>query len=357
MADTTHDDGALARLQEKIDRRLPQIEAARRRTEETRARLAGLLCGLDPSDTSVVVFGSLARGEYTPGSDVDWTLLIDGQADEGHYKAARAVADTLRREGFQAPGPTGVFGNVAFSHPILHQIGGQDDTNKLTTQRILLLLESRPVVRAEAYERVLALVLTRYVEDDRGLLHGSKRSIVPRFLLNDIVRYWRTVTVDFVYKQRDRSDGWVLRNLKLRMSRKLIFVSGMLTCFGFELSGTRGPWLGGDGKLVVPELVRFLRDRIAVRPLDQLALAALRPAVRPETARALFEAYDAFLGVLADQEKRDHLKALTFDDLDRGDALFRETSQLGHRFQEALDRLFFEEDAELGRLVRSFGVF
>jgi predicted nucleotidyltransferase len=359
MADTEHDGDALARLEEKIDRRLPRIEEARRRSAETLERMGSLLRGLPPSDTSIVVFGSLARAECTPGSDVDWTLLIDGQADEGHYKAARAVADTLRREGFHPPGPTGVFGNVAFSHPILHQIGGQDDTNKLTTQRILLLLESRAVGRVEAYERVLALVLTRYVEDDRGLLYGSKRSIVPRFLLNDIVRYWRTVTVDFVYKQRDRSDGWALRNAKLRMSRKLIFASGLYTCLGFELlpRDAARPWLGANGKLVVPELTRFLRERIARSPLDQLALAALRPAVRAETARSLFEAYDAFLGVLSDQEKRDHLKALTFDDLDRGDALFKETSQLGHRFQEALDKLFFEEDAELGRLVRAFGVF
>jgi predicted nucleotidyltransferase len=25
-----------------------------------------------------VVFGSLARGEFTAGSDIDWTLLVDG---------------------------------------------------------------------------------------------------------------------------------------------------------------------------------------------------------------------------------------------------------------------------------------
>ena len=351
------DGGALGRLEEKVGRRFEGLWAARQLSASTLVRLGELLRGEDPSDTSVVVFGSLARGEYTPGSDVDWTLLIDGQADEGHYEAARAINARLKEADFVEPGPTGVFGNVAFSHPILHQIGGQDDTNKLTTQRILLLLESRAIGRDEAHERVLKLVLTRYVEDDRGLLYGSKGDVVPRFLLNDIVRYWRTVTVDFVYKQRDREAGWALRNIKLKMSRKLIFTAGLLTCFAFEMGLGGAAWRDGAGRVDVPRLVRFLRERIQVHPLDQLAEAALRPDVRAETALGLFESYDTFLGVLADDEKRQHLKKLTFDDLDRGDDLFRETSRVARRFQEALHRLFFVEDEVLRRLTLDYGVF
>lgn len=343
-------------VEEKAGVEFASIGAARSLSDATLVRLHGLLHDSDPPDTSVVVFGSLARGEYTEGSDLDWTLLIDGRADEGHYSAARAITDTLDRQGFVAPGPTGVFGNVAFSHPVLHQIGGQEDTNKLTTQRILLLLESRAIGRTEAHDRVLGLVLTRYVEDDRGLLYGSKRNIVPRFLLNDIVRYWRTITVDFVYKQRERSTGWALRNAKLRMSRKLIFLSGLATCFAFELFGDGRRFVGDDGRVSVPHLVTFLRERLRIQPLEHLAMLALRPKVTPATARALFEAYDAFLGTLADREKRDHLKSLSFDDLGN-DALFRETSRMGHRFQEALDTLVFEEDKDLGLLVRQYGVF
>jgi len=358
MSDETSPTAAsFDRLEAKAERSFPNIAAARRLTTETLSRLHGMLHREVPSDTSVVVFGSLARGEYTPKSDVDWTLLIDGQADPGHYDAVRAITRTLKANDFGEPGPTGVFGNVAVSHTIVHQIGGQDDTNKLTTQRILLLLESQSIGRDEALDRVLKLVLARYVEDDRGLLFGSKGDLVPRFLLNDIVRYWRTITVDFVYKQRDRAQGWALRNAKLKMSRKLIFVSGMLTCFAPQLFGAGEPLRDPSGKVDVFRLVRYLRDRSRVQPLDQLAEAALRPAVSRETARALFEEYDAFLGVLLDDERRAHLKRLTFEDLDRGDALFRDTSRAGRRFQEALHKLFFEEDAELRRLILDYGVF
>ena len=348
---------AIQRIEEKADRSFPSIAAARRLTDATMERLRGLLHDQDPSDTSIVVFGSLARGEYTAGSDVDWTLLIDGQADPAHYEAVRSINDTLKLGGFHEPGPTGVFGNTAWSHPILHQIGGPDDTNKLTTQRILLLLEAAAVGRDEALERVIKRVIARYVEDDRGLLYARKRAIVPRFLLNDIVRYWRMLAVDFVHKQRDRSRGWALRNAKLRMSRKLIYVSGLLLCFSPELDGGEQRWTVEGSKLEIPPLVAFLRDGARVYPLDHLALAALRPSITPATASALFEQYDAFLGILADQEKRDHLKNLTFDDLDRGDDLFRETSRIGRRFQEALDQLFFVEDPQLRRLIIDYGVF
>jgi hypothetical protein len=344
------------RLAEKAGRTWPNIEKAARLSDATLARLGELLRDEDPSDTSIVVFGSLARGEYTSGSDVDWTLLIDGQADEDHYARAQKIGNKLAEAGFHEPGPTGVFGNVAFSHPILHQIGGQEDTNKNTTQRILLLLESAAVGKEEAHERVLRLVLSRYVEDDRGLRFSSKGPRVPRFLLNDIVRYWRTVTVDFVWKQRERSSGWALRNAKLRMSRKLIFAAGLLTCFAPELHGDGASWTDDRGEVVIPRFVRFLRERIRVKPLESLAEVLLRPAVKPETGAMIFDAYDAFLGFIDDREKRERLKKLSFDDLGK-EPVFREVVHLGRDFQTGLDRLFFEEDAVLSGLIKSYGVF
>src|SRR5262245_11693437 len=59
------------------------------------------------ADCSFVTFGSLARDEFTPGSDLDWALLIDGAANPQHLDTAKAIAKLLNDK---PPGPTNVFG-------------------------------------------------------------------------------------------------------------------------------------------------------------------------------------------------------------------------------------------------------
>ncbi|PRQ08439.1 nucleotidyltransferase domain-containing protein [Enhygromyxa salina] len=316
-----------------------------------------MLASAVPQDTSFVAFGSLARGELTSGSDLDWTLLLDGPTDKDHHKVVKNLYTRLEDASVKAPGPSGVFGSMVSSYPILHQIGGQDDTNRNTTQRILLLLESTAIGRSEAHERVLRLVIERYVEDDRGLLYSRATNLVPRVLLNDIARYWRTVTIDFVDKQKHRSDGWALRNVKLRLSRKLIYISGLLTCFSLELHADKATLIGADDRPDPARLVDFMLGRVRCRPLDTLAAVCLRPGVQPATARALFDSYDAFLGVLDDADRRDHLRGLSVDDLGKSE-VFRDVSRLARRFQDdGVHRLFFEEDAALRDLITRYGVF
>ena len=104
---------------------------------------------------------------------------------------------------------------MAFSLSLIHQIGGDDDTNQNTTRRLLLLLESRPVNRADAYDRVIKAILSRYLHDYRRFRIG-----IPHFLLNDLQRYWRTMCVDYAFKNRERSGTkWALRVIDVFASR------------------------------------------------------------------------------------------------------------------------------------------
>ena len=96
------------------------IQQARAKTVETNARLEKILDGLSSTDAAIVVFGSLARGEWTH-SDVDWTLLIDGQADPEHLRVAQEVGAHLEKGGFTPPGRSGIFGSMTFSHDLVQK--------------------------------------------------------------------------------------------------------------------------------------------------------------------------------------------------------------------------------------------
>ena len=311
-------------------------------------------------DTSLVVFGSLARDEWTLGSDLDWTYLIDGQANSDHLLIAQKIRKTLKEheERFKPPGQTGTFGNMAFSHDIIHQIGGQNDSNTNTTQRILLLLESAAIGRNnQAYERVIKGVINRYLEEDNHLLTEDKtRYRVPRFLLNDIVRFWRTMAVDFASKQRDRAgEGWGLRNAKLRMSRKLIFASGLLVCFGCYLNGGLQTQISTDANDTKSNLVNYIREQTKLTPLEIMADAIEQYSVPKEIGKELFGAYTAFLKVVDAKASRQALEKVHAAD-SRSDTTFKHIREISQAFEHALDLLFFE-NSEVSPLTRRYGVF
>ena len=348
-------EGAVDRLRQKVGCDWPAISKAREDSRSKKQELQSWLGNLDSFDTSIVTFGSLAREEWTSQSDLDWTLLIDGAADPQHLNTAQQIARLLEGKGLKKPGPTGLFGSMSFSHDIIHQIGGEDDTNRNITQRVLLLLESWAVGKTEAYDRVVRNVLNRYLDDDWGFKYGSGQHRVPRFLLNDIVRYWRTVTVDFVYKQRERSGkGWALRGAKLGMSRKLIFVSGLLACFSCDRLELRDALSQGEASIgpAVAHLQAYLRSR----PLDIVADALLTRSVSEETAQALFGAYDSFLTLLDNEDKRNHLEALPVEALG-SDSIFAEVRLIRRQFQNGLRQLFFGEVQGLRNLTEQYGVF
>jgi predicted nucleotidyltransferase len=131
-------------------------------------------------DTSLVVFGSLARGEFTDGSDIDWTLLVDGITIPQHLTVARQIAGELAKLESKPPGRTGTFGNMASSHSLIHCIGGEDDTNANTTRRSLLLLEARPVGDDEAFNRVRNNILKRYLELVSKIGSASRQALTLR---------------------------------------------------------------------------------------------------------------------------------------------------------------------------------
>ena len=66
----------------------------------------------DSADTIIVVSGSLAREEFTSGSDIDWTLPVDGSADPQHYDLTAKINKVVENI---AGKPTGAEGTFSFN--------------------------------------------------------------------------------------------------------------------------------------------------------------------------------------------------------------------------------------------------
>lgn len=345
------------RLESKLGVRWNNLATARQSANSKQAQMREQLKMYDSEDTSIVVSGSLARGEFCGGSDIDWSLLIDGSADPGHYRILGEIKRIVDGIAAKPVGSEGTFGSMVFSHDLIHQIGGEDDTNQNTTRRLLLLLESATVGREDAYRRVIRNILSRYLLEDRGFWMGSEFR-VPRFLQNDLARYWRTMAVDFAYKLRSRSGkGWAIRNVKLRMSRKLIYVSGLLACFRCHLDHTAEHWNSLENDLNGRStVIQYLEQVFQETPLDITADVLLRFDHLKGAAKQIFDAYDQFLEILADAGQRQRLESLSEAEAAR-DPTYQSARRLSHDFRDGLLTFFFDRESGMETLTRNYGVF
>ena len=154
--------------------------------------------------------GSYARREATEDSDVDFFFLATNIAAwrlRRKYKAFRQ--DLAANLGMKHPAPGGVF-EKPLSVDKICKIGGQDDSNVTLTRRMLLLLEGEWVFNEPAFGDTRSRLLEKYLHYKPG------ENKICMYLLNDIVRYWRTICIDLEYKSYAGNKSRELRLIKLR---------------------------------------------------------------------------------------------------------------------------------------------
>jgi predicted nucleotidyltransferase len=331
--------GAWEDLADRVGVEVPNVVAARDHTRERIATLREQLADENmAAGLSICVFGSWTREELTPESDDDWAVVAAEPFNAYDSTVVSAVETAQRYLGAEdrAPGSQKIFGVPFDVVNLVNNVGLDADTNTNLTRRMLLLFESAEV-KGDVHQAARKAVLSRYMN------YGIKPYRPPRFLLNDLTRYWRTICVDFEGKHADKEGAdpkWVSRNAKLRISRKLLFAGGLVPILLCHLH-----------EPVTMET--FLERWVEAVPLDRLAAAFIWADAEPEGARALL-AYDRWLAIQMSKDAREELRALTHENR-RQSELFQDIMDIGAEFERSILALLF--GTRLGPLAQQYLVF
>ena len=129
--------------------------------------------------------------------------------------------------GFPDPSKGGEYWDFISKEDLLDIGSRNEDFNNSFTTRLLLILESKPLFNEEGYEELIAETVKRYFVD----YEEHQGEFYPLFLMNDILRYWYTLTLNYEYRRDDRDDinkkNW--KRLKLKYAR-LVTCFSMLAC-------------------------------------------------------------------------------------------------------------------------------
>lgn len=204
-----------------------RFESLRQKLQEAEALCQGKAC--------VYATGSFARGEAHQWSDLD--LFIVGQESNGKRELSRLdeirvkadLIETTQAESIpEFSGDGKYLEHYTASHLIKTLGKPEDDATNTFTARLLLLLESKPLLGQDIYDRVLDEVVSAYWQD----YIDHKSNFMPAFLANDILRLWRTFCVNYeartLKQPAEEKAKRKLKNYKLKFSRLLTCYSALL---------------------------------------------------------------------------------------------------------------------------------
>ena len=237
----------------------------------------------------IVTTGSFARGEASEESDMDYYVIVKNGEYDLKYEEKEIIANIIDKYVAKDSGDTGTFGDDAIERleDMLKNIGGSEDSNIKITRRMLFLLESKALYNDTMYDLIMDKLINIYVKN-------IKKEQITRFLLNDIIRYYRTITVDFEFKTSEASKSWGLRNIKLTYSRKLIYFAGILC-------------VAKTQDLEKEEKVVLLKDLFSKTPLDRIDEIMNDENLK----REIFKYYNDFLEQISKQDIRKELNSIT----------------------------------------------
>lgn len=176
---------------------------------------------LGKTDLTLYCAGSLARREIGEKSDLDIFMISSDQRSSisrlGEFELFGALIEFNRTLRFEEFSNDGRYLRIYPLDEMTKKTGTPfDDSENLFTARMLLMLESDYLNNEEAYRKCIDQIAKNYFRDKRG-----KKGFRPLFLLNDVLRYWRTLCLNYEERRVDPSKAWRKKNVNLKFARKL----------------------------------------------------------------------------------------------------------------------------------------
>ncbi len=182
----------------------------------------------DQKDHNIFCCGSLGRGDFGECSDLD--IFIFSKKGEGERTRLRDIEllseliSVNKELNFPEFSNDGMFLKI-LSFPEMEKTIGhpKDDEKNLFTSRMLMLLESKPLFNDSLYDSQLSEIIGFYFRDNI-----NRSSFKPLFLLNDILRFWRTLCLNYEIVRIDETKPFRKKNINLKFSRMLTVFSTIL---------------------------------------------------------------------------------------------------------------------------------
>lgn len=291
------DEGPVTVYAESLSR-TDRVEFSRVRLQDLESRVSEQCAGLDLGPLFAFAAGSYARLEAGMYSDID---LFFGYADVPNHalpfrrtnelRLFGRVIDAVDNLGFPALSGDSRYLKTHLMSEVLDEMGGdRDDVENHFTFRMLMLLESQCVLGHTHYvEAVRRTVEAYYVDYPK-----HKGKFQPWYLLNDITKYWKTLTLNYEHKRRKdklndpEENERRARNFKLKYSR-------MTTCFSTVVA------IGALMREIGPH---DIADLVLMTPRDRLLKAKERVQELDEPFRRLDEEYAWFLELTGQSTER-----------------------------------------------------
>jgi predicted nucleotidyltransferase len=311
-------DGRRNETGERIEKLSKELEAAEK---------------LATGKACVYATGSFGRCEASSHSDLD--LFIAGRSDKDGQRLLRRLDEIrikadlieatqkLKIPDFSGDGEYLQHYTVA---ELVKTLGTpDDDANNTFTARLLLLLESRPLLGQAVYRDVVEEVIGAYWLD----YEDHKNEFMPAFLANDILRFWRTFCVN--YEARTSREP-ALKKAKRKLKNYKLKHSRLLTCYSALLY-----------------LLAVFSEKHTVSPTDAVEMIKLTPTLRLEwiigqkqlaaahsRVSQLLECYENFL---SGTDAAEEVLVDRFLEGNKSHEYFRSANQLGDLVFEILESI------------------